>query len=191
MFETGKVKEFFGLCCPYYYIGEQDVAKDEEIKRYYSLALEDIEGYLTALLEEELEGGRYTGAGVSLVLPMGNMDIHVGGVPIRVVEGVEPDYVYTPIGRLDMHTYRAVMKDDDNPVRFFYTKLAIALLNMRDTVFVDGPIELSGKLLECGEILSQEWLRKYDGYRVNDPLGLYRYDSVWLQLEKFFEEGRV
>ena len=185
MFDTEKIKEFRDKCYPFFYYDEPSVEKDEEIRRYYRRALEDVEGYLTALLWKELEEDGCTGAGVSLLLPLGGMHIHVGGGMDSVMEDMppveerkEPDIMYTPIGRLDFFTYRAVIRDKDNPVKMLYGCLGDFLW------VVHGKLALMPDGLRG--ILNGGRLRKDEGFVINDPLNLHRYDSLWQGLDEFF-----
>lgn len=192
MFETGKIKKLDDYCNPLFYLEalvaieldgrEEEIRKvcqeaDEEMKELYRQALEDVQAYLTSVLTREISEKGCTGAGVSLILPLGDMHIHVGREMSGVLEGGqpaaennEPDLIYTPIGRMDLYTYTAVINDKDNPVRMLY--------------------ELMHKTIECmqimfkGVFLSKEVLGQ-DGFKVHDPLNLYKYERLWLHLDGF------
>lgn len=184
-FSTEKVKEFIDRCHPYFYY-EGYGNRDEEIVMYYRLALEDVRQYLESLLYKEVLEGGYTGAGVSLLLPLEDMNIHVGIETAEDIEGMngkrEPGIIYTPIGKIDMYIYKEIIKEDNNPVRMLYESMIWTLSLIRSAL----SLEPDGLTEEKG-ILTEDWLRRYDDFMVVDPLELFRFDLLWGYWGDFFK----
>ncbi|MCM1217806.1 MAG: hypothetical protein NC548_25220 [Lachnospiraceae bacterium] len=183
-----KANKVWGLGTPIYLADDPIAEEDEEIKKYYRLALEEVRDYLTSVLEKEVEEKGYAGAEVSLLLPLGNMDIRVGE-PSGVSEGGQPiegsnvpDIIYTPIGKMDTYTYTAIITDEENPVRILYD---YCFGNFYRSVH--GTLE--GQPWYKEGYLSFEVLKYYCSIKFNDPLNLYKFDSLWHDLDKFFSRG--
>lgn len=187
MFETDKVRQFEEEA-EHIYIGmkEPNAKRDEDCRYYYRQALEDVKLYLRGLLLRELsEENTASGASVILKLPLGDLHISVGISTMSEFDtdlfadgSGSLDYIYTPIGRMDEYTYKALLHDKGNPVELLYQFFSKCLHHMHTTAEMQ-PDGVTGVLQK-----TDFW-----SFDIADPLDLYRFDSLWFGdiLDEFFE----
>lgn len=174
------VREFTDGMSLAVYEGRADERNDAKLREGYEKAVEAVRVWLRAVLAAEIIDSRADiSVEAQLLLPDRMLEVGVRTSEPPFCRGISDQHkemLITPIGRVSYFTYRAIIENSENPVRVLFESFQKLLHQMHSMAAAHGAGKdclLSGQALAANNIV--------------DVLGVYKFDSSWHDVNKFFE----
>lgn len=164
-----------------------NLKNDAELLASYNKAVEACRTWLKAVLAAEVvsETEKDISAEVSLILPDRRLEVNVYSSEFPFGGGNSSDgaeKIHTPIGDMDLYTYRMIVDIPNNPIRTLYCFFEDLIHQLHNIIIMPNHRDGEDDLLSV-DMLEEE--------NITDVLGVSKVDSLFYNVRDFFDKYAV